>query len=70
MMKRKNYKNNIWYPIIDEGEYWVEEFPEEFPNCRTIVTDGNNIFLNSTCYMGWGTMAKSGNHYFMIIKKP
>ena len=35
-MKRSDYENNKWYPLT-ENEYWVEEFPEEFPNCHTVV---------------------------------
>ena len=68
-MKRLNYKNFIWYPITDE-EYWVEEFPEEFPNCCTIVCeeDSERIYDIRTAFLGWGTMAKYG-WWFMIIDK-
>ena len=73
-MKRKDYKNYVWYPLTDE-EYWVEEYPEEFPNCQTIVYCTRkeiDPFLRTqeTAYMGWGTMAKYGEHKFMIIEKP
>ena len=74
-MKRKDYENYIWYPIVDEGEYWVEEFPDEFPGCNTIVTNSKppfgvrpSLYTYEDCYLGWGTMAKNGNFKFMIIK--
>ena len=59
----------------DEGEYWVEEFPYEFPYCQTIVwyhpESGENygVVTQSTSYLGWSTMAKQGGWYFMIIEK-
>ena len=73
-MERKNYENNKWYPLTDE-EYWVEELSNEFPNCYTIVYSMNNRFFSNiktyqSCPVGWGTMAKNGNFYFMIIEKP
>ncbi len=73
-MKRSDYQNNVWYPLTDK-EYWVEEFPEEFPNCSTIVYNQKNRFDNDiktyqSCSRGWGTMAKSEEYYFMIITKP
>lgn len=74
-MKREDYENYKWYPIVDEGEYWVEEFPYEFPYCQTIVwyhpDSGENygVVTQSTSYLGWGTMAKQGGWYFMIIEK-
>ena len=39
-MKRKDYQNYIWYPVTDET-YWAEDYPEEFPNCQTIVCQKN-----------------------------
>ncbi len=75
-MKRKDYKNYVWYDLTDD-EYWVEEWPDEFPNCQTVVIDTRNKFdecyhvlSQSQAYMGWGTMAKYGDWKFMIIEKP
>jgi len=73
-MKREYYKNFVWYPVTDET-YWVEDYPDEFPNCQTIVCQKNeygtsNILVDTTTWMGWGTMAKRGDFYFMIIEKP
>jgi hypothetical protein len=73
-MKRVDYELNTWYPLTD-NEYWVEEYPDEFPNCNTIVTClyqrfGNEIKTYQSCSIGWGTMAKDGCWYFMIIEKP
>lgn len=74
-MKRSDYKNFQWYPVTDE-EYWVEEFPEEFPDCITLVINNDTdlegnpktySYLMDTCYLGWGTMAKYGGWKFMII---
>jgi len=71
-MKRKDYQNYVWYPVTDET-YWVNEYPEEFPNCETILCWKPNeedciIYTKSSAYMGWGTMAKYGDWYFMIIE--
>lgn len=75
-MKKENYKLNTWYPLTDD-EYWVEEYPEEFPNCQTIVCNSENvdsvkhcIMTYHNCSIGWGTMAKEGTYFFMIIEKP
>ena len=74
-MKRKDFQNYIWYPVTDET-YWVEEYPEEFPNCQTIVicTDpylfAGGILTRSNCFIGWGTMSKYHKWKFMIIEKP
>lgn len=73
-MKREDYENYKWYPVTDET-YWVEDYPYEFPYCQTIVWNkpdtGENysIQTQSTAYLGWGTMAKSEDWYFMIIEK-
>lgn len=73
-MERKNYKNNVWYPLTDE-EFWVEDYPEQFPRCHTIVCCLNEdicstpLTMNSV-FMSWGTMAKSGEWMFMIIGPP
>lgn len=72
-MKRSDYKNYVWYPIKDEGDYWVEDFPNEFPKCNTIVrcrAPYNNypeVETRENCKTGWGTMAKYGCFDFMII---
>ena len=72
-MKRSDYKNYVWYPIKNEGDYWVEKFPNEFPNCNTIVrcrAPYNNypeVETRENCKTGWGTMAKYGCFDFMII---
>ena len=73
-MKRKDYKNNVWYPLTDE-EYWAEEYPTEFPNCQTIICCTRPeidqiIRTKETAYIGWGTMAKYNEWKFMIIEKP
>ena len=72
-MKRKDYKNFVWYPVTDET-YWAEEYPLEFPGCQTIVRDKGctfcglpHIMTQNKSYLGWGTMAKSDNFEFMII---
>ena len=75
-MKRKDYENYKWYPVTDET-YWVEEYPEEFPNCKSIVRDTSGvrydvepqILIQNHCYLSWGTMTKSPEYYsFMIIE--
>lgn len=73
-MKRSDFKNYIWYPVTDET-YWVEEYPDEFPNCHTIICNTQesvcpNILTQDSSFMGWGTMAKYGNWKFMIIENP
>jgi len=74
-MKRKDYKNYVWYDVTDET-YWVEEFPEEFPNCQTIVCCkeyiNEGIYTQQSIFLGWGTMAKQVEFgwKFMIIEKP
>ena len=73
-MKRKDYKNNIWYPLTDE-EYWVEDYPDEFPGCQTIVCCirpeiCGSVLTRRNAYMGWGTMAKNDEWMFMIIEIP
>lgn len=76
-MKRKDYKNNVWYPLTD-NEYWVDYgYADEFPNCQTIVCDTKQvpgvkhcIMTYQNCTIGWGSMAKTGTHFFMIIEKP
>lgn len=76
-MKREDYKNYVWYDVTDET-YWVEEaYPEEFPNCQTIVCcsegdDFTQIYTRDTIFLGWGTMAKQIEYgwKFMIIEKP
>ena len=76
-MKRKDYENYKWYPLTDD-EYWVDrDYQDEFPNCQTIVCDTrditgvkHSIMTYHNCTVGWGTMAKSGEYYFMIIEKP
>ncbi len=72
-MRRKDYENYKWYPVTDDT-YWVNEYPDEFPNCETIVCwkpnyDNSIIYTRSTVFLGWGTMAKSNEWYFMIIEK-
>lgn len=71
-MRRKDYENYVWYDVTEET-YWVEEYPDEFPNCITLVYNPNyygepqNI-RDST--FGWGTMVKQGEWKFIIIQKP
>ena len=79
--KKYNMKEDLykWYPIVDEGEYWLEDEinpkvePESMrriykDNIVTIVTNGEFLFNNNTSYIGWGTMAKQGNWRYMRIK--
>lgn len=73
-MTNKEYKKNVWYDVVDEA-YWAEEYPDEFPNCFSIICETNsygkqNIYTRSNCNIGWGTMAKRDNYKFMIIEKP
>ena len=73
-MERKFYRNYVWYNLTDD-EYWAEDFPEEFPNCVTIICCtrpeiDSLIRTQHTAYLGWGTMAKSGEWKFMIIERP
>jgi hypothetical protein len=73
-MKRQDYKNLTWYPVTDDT-YWAEEFPDEFPNCQTIVYCTNPnitsaIYTQFDAYLGWGTMAKYDEWVFMIIPMP
>ena len=42
-MKRENYENNRWYPLTN-NECWVEDLPEEFPNCMTLIYNKNARF--------------------------
>ena len=69
-MKREDYENFKWYFVTDET-FWVEQFPDEFPKCRTVVRPSKSnsieIYTQLDCYIGWGTMAKQENWYFMII---
>lgn len=72
-MKRKDYKNFVWYPVTDET-YWAEDYPKEFPGCQTIVRDKGctfrgipHIMTQNKSYLSWSTMAKSDNFEFMII---
>ena len=68
-----------WYPIVDEGEYWLEDEinpkvdPETLKrvykdNIVTIITNGEFLFDHSTSRIGWGTMAKRGDWKYMRIK--
>ena len=75
-MKEELYK---WYPIVDEGEYWLEDEinPKVDPetlrriykdNIVTIITNGEFLFNHNTSLLGWGTMAKQGCWWYMRIK--
>ena len=75
-MKRKDYENYKWYPVTDKT-YWVDDYCDEFPNCKTIVRDTTGvkydmavqILTENNCYLGWGTMAKSPEYFsFMIVE--
>ena len=69
-MKRKDYNNYQWYPVTD-GTFWIEEYADEFPNCSTIVSTNKSYpFTRTSTYLGWGSMAKQGIWYFMIIEQP
>lgn len=73
-MKRSDYKNYVWYPLTDD-EYWVEDFPDEFPNCITLVCCTrpdicSDVLTQRHAYLGWGTMAKHEEWKFMIIELP
>ena len=77
-MKRKDYKNFVWYPVTDET-YWAEEYPDEFPGCQTIIRDKKctfnllpRIMTRYEHSLGWGSMTKYNEQYelefeFMII---
>lgn len=78
-MNETEYKPYVWYPIVDEGEYWLDDEvnPKIDPetckriykdNMVTIVTNGEFLCNHNNCPLGWGTMAKSGNWKFMRIK--
>lgn len=41
-MKRKDYENYKWYPVTDKT-YWVDNYCDEFPNCKTIVRDTTGV---------------------------
>ena len=70
-MERKFYHLNEWYPVTDD-EYWVEEYPEEFPNCHTVIYSESfgGIYTQHDMNLGWSTMAKAGSFKFMIIENP
>ena len=73
-MKRTDYKNNVWYPLTD-NEFWVEDLPDEFPNCQTIICCTrpeicSSILTQYTSFLGWGTMARDDEWMFMIIELP
>lgn len=74
-MKREDYKPFVWYDVSDEN-YWVEDYPEEFPNCRTIVYKSETgFYFRENIYLSWGTMAKDNYRYdfgwkFMIVEEP
>ena len=74
-MKKEDYKPFVWYDVTDEN-YWVEDYPEEFPNCHTIFFNKDNgFFFRETAYLSWGTMAKYNYRYndgwkFMIVSEP
>lgn len=73
-MKRENYENYKWYPLTN-NECWVEDLPEEFPNCLTLIYNINSRFGDyircySTSSLSWESMASYGTYYFMIIEKP
>lgn len=59
------YKPFVWYPVTDDV-YWIEDGEHEI-----IVTCPytNEIYTQSNCYIGWGTMSKTEGYKFMIIKK-
>ena len=57
-----------WYPIIDEGEYWLDsDIGEDTSDIRTIVAKDNHLFHYHDCPLGWGTMAKDGGWRYMRI---
>ena len=76
MIKEELYN---WYPIVDEGEYWLEDeiHPKVDPesmkriykdNIVTIITNGEFLLNHNTSFLGWGTMAKLGDWKYMRIK--
>lgn len=66
-MKEELYR---WYPIVDEGEYWLysDTNTEDTSKIRTVVTNGKILWTYYECRLGWGTMAKQGNWKYMRIK--
>lgn len=73
-MERKFYRNYVWYNLTDD-EYWAENFPNEFPNCQTIVCCVkpeviSGIFTKESAPCKWEDMINHGEWKFMIIEKP
>ena len=75
-MKEELYK---WYPIVDEGEYWMDDelSPKIDPTTLkriykddivTVVTNGEYIMTKDGCIFSWSTMAKMGDWKYMRIK--
>lgn len=65
-MREKLYK---WYPIVDEGEYWLNADANPLDNTpiRTIVTNGKFLWTYEDCKIGWSLMAAQGNWKYMRI---
>ena len=72
-MKQKNYENYIWYPLVDEGDYWTDYDTSFYKDnikekISTIVSNGINIYTYEKCPFSWSMMAKFDNWKFMRIK--
>lgn len=71
-MKSSEYKLYVWYPIVDDGDYWTDYdtsiFGDDNGKINTIVSNGTILYTYEECPLGWSTMAKSGNWKFMRIK--
>lgn len=64
----KTYKLNKWYPLVDEGDYWIEYcgLPNHY---KTIITDGELFYTKDNCPYGWSTMANKSytKWYFSFV---
>ena len=71
-MKSSEYKLYVWYPIVDDGDYWTDYdtsiYGDDVEKISTIVSNGTTIYTYEECPLGWSTMSKSGNWKFMRIK--
>ena len=65
-MKRENYENNRWY-LLTNNECWVEDLPEEFPNCMTLIYNKNARFGDIGFLKDVGTYAVSDDSHNVKI---
>lgn len=68
-MGKVNEQLYKWYPIVDDGEYWLpSDMGENTSDIKTIVAKDNHIYSYYDCPLGWGTMAKQGGWMYMRIR--